>query len=63
MATSEGVLYGVETDGNLLWFRHDGWEDGTVGWVAGSGGRLGQGWQGLQHAFASSDGVIYAVQP
>ncbi len=35
-----GVLYGVTPAGYLLWYRHDGWADGTDAWANGGGGKI-----------------------
>jgi hypothetical protein len=50
----------VTVSGDLLWYRHDGWQDGTEAMVGrnivGHGG-----WQQYKSVFASSDGVLYAI--
>lgn len=47
--------------GNLYWYRHKGWQNGSQDW--GDGGRLvGEGgWQEYKSVFASSDGAMYAI--
>ena len=56
---------GGSTTGNLNWFRHDGWQDGTVRW-AGNGypSVVGHGgWQAYKSVFAAGNGIIYAIEP
>ena len=57
---SGGSLYLATDDGDLLWFG-DAHRDGTPGWAANSGNRIGSGWQDCRIAFGGSDGIIYAV--
>ena len=40
----DGVIYARQENGDLNWFRHDGWHDGSYTWAAGSGRRVGSGW-------------------
>jgi hypothetical protein len=49
------------TLGNLYRYRHQGWQNGSRDW--GEGRRLvGKGgWQSYKSVFATSDGVMYAV--
>jgi hypothetical protein len=47
-----------------MWYRHDGWRDGSSNWTAGNGGRqVGTGWNGYSRVFAGEDGVIYGMYP
>jgi hypothetical protein len=39
-----GVIYGVTSNADLLWYRHDGWADGSVKWAAPEGKKVGTGW-------------------
>lgn len=70
----DGVIYAIETTEldprtgrltgrNLLWFRHDGWRDGSDRWAPNSGSKVGRRWEGFSNVFGGSDGVIYPVQP
>ncbi|KQU77159.1 MULTISPECIES: alkaline phosphatase family protein [unclassified Rhizobacter] len=46
--------------GNLYWYRHDGWEDGTERWTGRN--LVGQGgWQAYKSVFATSGGILYAI--
>ena len=47
--------------GDLLWYQHDGWQDGAANWKGAK--KVGNGWQGFKSVFASSNGVIYGIQP
>jgi hypothetical protein len=45
--------------GDLLWYRHDGWQDGAGSWAGDK--LVGHRWQEYKSVFATSDGVIYAL--
>ena len=62
----DGVLYVVDAEGRLIWYRHNGVATGegleTPG--AWSGPReVGVGWGSALHLFSTGGGVIYAVMP
>jgi hypothetical protein len=40
------VLYAVQPDGGLLWYRHDGHGDGSFRWSGPK--QIGNGWGGFQ---------------
>lgn len=46
--------------GDLLWFRHEGWTDGTFRWESVKGQNVGTDWN-VKHVFSGGDGIIYAV--
>jgi len=50
----DGVIYGVNSAGDLLWYRHDGRRDGTFVWAPGSPKKVGVGWGSLGKVFAAS---------
>lgn len=61
-STGEGVVYGVNPNGELVWYRHKNnlardeepqWESRVVG----------QGWNGFKTIFSPGLGVIYAIKP
>jgi hypothetical protein len=54
------ILYGISGDGSLKWYRHGGFNDGSVSWEGPV--TVGSGWQDFQRVFSGSDGVLYAVQ-
>jgi len=47
----DGVIYGVTTNGDLMWYRHDGRADGSFRWAAPQGKKVGIGWN-MQHVFS-----------
>jgi hypothetical protein len=60
--TGDGVLYGVsKVNGDLLWYKHTGRDNGTFSWAPGVGGKVGQEWRGFARLWAADDGVIYGV--
>jgi N,N-dimethylformamidase len=59
----EGVVYGVTTAGDLLWYRHLS-GTGTANWAnGGSAQQIGTGWSQFTQILTGGDGVIYAVEP
>ena len=59
---ADAVIYAVDQNNNLLWYRHDGREDGTPNWAGPEGKNVGTGWT-FTHVFSGGDGIIYAVKP
>jgi hypothetical protein len=58
----DGVIYAVNPlNGDLLWYKHTGRNDGTFAWAAGSGGSVGSNWNTLSRLTAASNGVIYGI--
>ncbi|MCZ7600876.1 MAG: tachylectin-related carbohydrate-binding protein [Gammaproteobacteria bacterium] len=62
-AGGDGVLYAVDQNGSLLWYRHDDYRDARSpsSWQGPS--LVGTGWGHFVGIFSSGEGVIYAVQP
>jgi hypothetical protein len=71
--TVKGVIYAVQraalepTTGrtvgkHLLWFRHEGRDDGSMAWAPASGAQVGNGWAGFSSVFSAGDGVVYAIE-
>ncbi|MCP2275707.1 tachylectin-related carbohydrate-binding protein [Nocardia amikacinitolerans] len=59
-----GVIYGITADGEMDWYRHDGWIDGSPTWTASAGGRrVDSGWDAYRRVFGSYDGSgqIYGI--
>jgi len=54
------LIYGVTPDNKLMWYRHDGRNDGTVNWASNHGREVGVGWE-FKHVFSGGDGIIYAI--
>jgi hypothetical protein len=61
-AGAEGVIYAVNQQNQLLWYRHLGYADGTDRWqtTPDPKGYIGESWD-MQHVFAGEGGIIYAV--
>ena len=56
-----GVIYALAPNNELLWYRHDGREDGSFNWAASGAKKVvGTGW-GFKQVFPGDDGVIYAI--
>ncbi|TPQ18263.1 N,N-dimethylformamidase beta subunit family domain-containing protein [Streptomyces sporangiiformans] len=59
-----GIIYGIQSDGNLYWYRHRGWTDGTASWAnSGTGRLIGGKWQQFRYVLAAADGQIFAWHP
>jgi tachylectin len=62
--TSAVLLYGIKPDGEMRWYRHDGWADGSFTWTAGDGGRqVGTGWNTYAEVLPGADNVVYGIKP
>ncbi len=46
--------------GNLMWYRHRGWRDGSSDWEGPR--KVGTGWGAFKKVFSGGDGVIYVIQ-
>ncbi|QGN46065.1 hypothetical protein GKC29_03835 [Micromonospora sp. WMMC415] len=57
-----GVIYAIQADGGLLWYRHLGWQTGTATWASGSGRRIGSGWHEYRAVFGGTNGSLYGVR-
>ena len=57
-----GVIYAVNQQNQLVWYRHLGCLDGTDRWQTSPDpkGHIGEGWD-MKQVFAGEGGVIYAV--
>lgn len=61
-----GIIYGITSDGRLIWHRHHGVASGQPvesagAWAAPA--EVGVGWGGLSKVFSGGDGIIYGVNP
>jgi hypothetical protein len=59
-ASRPGVVYGIDNNGDLWWYKHLGWQDGSANWSYAQGQKVGNGWN-FRQVFASGPGVIYGV--
>ncbi|MEU4677887.1 N,N-dimethylformamidase beta subunit family domain-containing protein [Micromonospora sp. NPDC023737] len=57
-----GVIYGVRSDGSLIWYRHEGWATATTGWATGSGRVIGAGFNQFVNVFGGLDGSLYGLR-
>jgi Tachylectin len=55
-----GVIYSIDSAGNLFWNKHLGYQDGSPRWAGRK--KVGTGWGALQHVFAGTNGIVYAVR-
>ncbi len=60
-AGGNGVLYIINKDGDLLWYKHLGYHDGTFTWHPASGTKVGNGWTDFNAVFSGGNGVIYLI--
>ena len=60
-ASIVGVIYARANNNDLLWYRHDGRDDGTFKWAADTGRKVGGGWA-FRQLFPGGGGVIYAIK-
>ena len=52
-------IYALTQEGKLLWYRHDGFLDGSMKW---DGAReVGRGWGNFKQIIPMGDGIIYAI--
>jgi hypothetical protein len=51
VADSDGIIYAIRSDGELLWYRHEGRDDGSAEWTEGTGRSIGTGWGDFQQVF------------
>jgi Tachylectin len=54
----DGIVYRVDTNGDLYWYKHRGYISGSTNWVEGK--KVGVGWK-VKHAFAGGGGIIYVI--
>jgi hypothetical protein len=58
-STGEGVIYAVDPQGKLWWYKHRGYLTGTQDWEGPK--QVGNGWAGFKKVFSPSEGYIYAL--
>jgi N,N-dimethylformamidase len=61
IAGGAGVIYAVQADGVLLWYRHAGWSTGGVSWSNGVGRQIGTEWHVYETVLAGADGQLFGV--
>jgi len=55
------AIYGIKSDGVLLWYGHDGGLDGGQNWRSPI--QVGTGWQGFKSVFSGGEYVVYGIKP
>ena len=60
MLEQNGIIYAINQSNDLLWYRHDGRNDGSFQWLDNNARKVGVGWD-VKHIFYGGDGVIYAI--
>ncbi|MDI5975709.1 N,N-dimethylformamidase beta subunit family domain-containing protein [Amycolatopsis magusensis] len=59
----DGIIYAVQADGLLYWYRHRGWATASSDWAnEGIGVHIGSGWQDFVTVLGDVDGVLYGVR-
>lgn len=61
-ASSDGTIYAIEANGDLLWYRHTGFLTGAATWRHSTGVRVGSGWNRFRRVFAADRGILYGVE-
>jgi hypothetical protein len=56
-----GVLYAIDSSGNLHWYLDDNYSGGSAAWDPASGSVIGTGWGGFSTVVSGGQGVIYAI--
>ena len=57
----DGVLYGIQSDGKLIWHRHTGWKQSSAEWASGSGRVIGAGFHRYVTVMGGEDGSLFAL--
>src|SRR3712207_3244643 len=60
VAAGRGVVYAVQADGVLRWYRHAGWTTGGVSWTNAVGREIDTGWHRFTQVLAAADGQLFA---
>jgi virginiamycin B lyase len=59
-AARDGILYGIDSNGHLHWWRHLGYQNGQAQWEGPKS--VGVGWERYREVDAAPNGVIYALE-
>ena len=52
-------MYALTQEGKLLWYRHDGFRDGSMNWVTAR--EVGRCWGDFKQIVPMGDGIIYTI--
>jgi hypothetical protein len=58
---SDGVIYAIQNDGTLLWFRHAGFANGGGAATMTGPKPVAPGFGQFKNVFSAGDGIIYAI--
>ena len=59
-----GVIYAIQADGRLLWYRHAGWATVSSSWAnSGIARQIGTGWSSFVTVLAGSNGTLFGLRP
>jgi hypothetical protein len=56
---NDGVIYRVDSKGDLYWYKHNGHATGAPNWAGPT--KVGNGWQDSRMVFGAGKGVIYSI--
>lgn len=51
MSDTNGLIYAIGQNNDLLWYRHEGRNDGTFRWTDANARKVGVGWD-MKHVFS-----------
>lgn len=56
-----GIMYAIQADGTLYWYKHSSWATGGTTWANnGNGRQIGADWHQFTNVLANSDGEFFA---
>jgi Tachylectin len=68
---ADGILYAINSNGTLKWYRHNGYMDGSMNWSgpidvtpnqrSPFGPRFDLDWGNFKQVFSGGEGVMYAI--
>ncbi|MDQ3749241.1 MAG: tachylectin-related carbohydrate-binding protein [Acidobacteriota bacterium] len=61
MPGGQSIIYALTDDGDLNWYRHVGFRDGSVKWVGPV--KVGTGWTTFAKIVPAGDGILYGIYP
>ena len=59
---SKAVIYAISLANELLWYRHDGRDDGVFKWASDTARTVGYGWS-FRTVIGAGNGVMYGITP
>ncbi len=62
-STGNGIIYGIKQNGDVEWYKHLGYLDGSDNWVNnGSFKKVAENWNNILQAFSGGDKIIYVLK-